>query len=126
MHDWWCYIVVSALGEVVFDAWPSVKYRQHSNNAVGAVTSTNKLLRQRFSRVWTQKTDARLFTAQALEFERCFGDLLSPRDRCLLGHFLSVRGSLWARVSYNAVMDVWRQRWPDTMILRAMILMGRV
>ena len=36
-HDWWTYLVVSACGgEVVFDATPTLQYRQHANNAIGA------------------------------------------------------------------------------------------
>lgn len=36
-HDWWCYLVVAALGgEVVADEAAPVLYRQHAENAVGA------------------------------------------------------------------------------------------
>jgi hypothetical protein len=35
-HDWWTYLLVSgAGGEVFYDSYPSVKYRQHSGNAIG-------------------------------------------------------------------------------------------
>ena len=40
MHDWWTYIVVSGCGGVVFyDTRPSLSYRQHANNAIGANSS---------------------------------------------------------------------------------------
>ena len=36
-HDWWSYIVVTAVGgAVIFDRRPSILYRQHRLNAVGA------------------------------------------------------------------------------------------
>lgn len=36
-HDWWTYILVSGCGgQVCYDPWPSVRYRQHANNIVGA------------------------------------------------------------------------------------------
>ena len=39
-HDWWCYLIVTgAGGYVVYDPEPCLKYRQHSNNLVGANTS---------------------------------------------------------------------------------------
>ena len=39
-HDWWCYLFVSGVGGYVFyDPVPCLKYRQHSNNLVGANTS---------------------------------------------------------------------------------------
>lgn len=37
LHDWWAYIVVSALGgRVIYDPEPAILYRQHATNAVGA------------------------------------------------------------------------------------------
>jgi glycosyltransferase involved in cell wall biosynthesis len=39
-HDWWTYIVVTAMGGAVrYEAEPSLSYRQHANNLVGANTS---------------------------------------------------------------------------------------
>jgi glycosyltransferase involved in cell wall biosynthesis len=36
-HDWWSYIVVSACGgKVVYDAVPSMLYRQHATNMIGS------------------------------------------------------------------------------------------
>jgi len=36
-HDWWSYLVVTAVGgAVIFDRRPSILYRQHGLNAVGA------------------------------------------------------------------------------------------
>jgi hypothetical protein len=36
-HDWWLYQVVSACGgEVHYDAYPSVRYRQHTGNVIGS------------------------------------------------------------------------------------------
>jgi hypothetical protein len=37
LHDWWCYLVVSAVGgHVVYDTEPNILYRQHAANVVGA------------------------------------------------------------------------------------------
>lgn len=39
-HDWWCYILVSALGGVILrDEQPVILYRQHGANVVGAPSS---------------------------------------------------------------------------------------
>jgi glycosyltransferase involved in cell wall biosynthesis len=38
VHDWWSYIVVAAAsGHVIFDQTPTILYRQHGRNAIGAV-----------------------------------------------------------------------------------------
>lgn len=34
-HDWWLYLNMSYFGRVVFDAEPSVLYRQHGRNQIG-------------------------------------------------------------------------------------------
>jgi glycosyltransferase involved in cell wall biosynthesis len=35
-HDWWCYVIVAAVGgRVIADSTPTVLYRQHANNHVG-------------------------------------------------------------------------------------------
>ncbi|WP_213993477.1 glycosyltransferase family 2 protein [Sodalis sp. dw_96] len=51
-HDWWTYLVVSGCGGcVIYDDYPSVRYRQHSNNLVGTNNGwRNKMIRAR--RLW--------------------------------------------------------------------------
>jgi len=126
MHDWWCYLVVSALGKVVFDERPGIKYRQHAGNVVGGTSSRIELFRRGMTRFVRSSQSSRLLSDQAIEFRRCFGDSLTQQQRRILDHFLMVRGNLWARLCYNATMDVWRQSWIDTATLRTMILLGRV
>ncbi|WP_256672239.1 glycosyltransferase family 2 protein [Pseudomonas sp. o96-267] len=41
-HDWLCYLLVSGNGgEVIYDATPSVDYRQHSSNLMGSNITLN-------------------------------------------------------------------------------------
>jgi glycosyltransferase involved in cell wall biosynthesis len=43
LHDWWCYLVITAAGgRVLIDDTPTVLYRQHAHNAVGVPLSTWK------------------------------------------------------------------------------------
>jgi glycosyltransferase involved in cell wall biosynthesis len=40
LHDWWCYLIVTAAGgSVLFDTTPVVLYRQHGDNLVGTPAS---------------------------------------------------------------------------------------
>ena len=125
IHDWWCYLVVSAFGRVIYDERTSIRYRQHANNVTGGTPSPLELFGRRFRRFLSHEKGRPLVSDQAAEFKRCFGDRLSVHDRETLERFLCVRGGLKERIFYNAAMDVWRQSWVDTMILRAMILVGR-
>jgi glycosyltransferase involved in cell wall biosynthesis len=46
-HDWWLYQAVSACGgDVFYDACPSVRYRQHAQNVIGANTGVAARLRR--------------------------------------------------------------------------------
>ena len=126
MHDWWCYLVVSAFGRVIYDNRPGIKYRQHANNVTGGTSSPVELFRRRLIRFWRRPHNATLLSDQAGEFHRCFGEDLGSQHKMILDHFLTVRGNVWRRLFYNVTMDVWRQTWIDTAILRAMILIGRV
>jgi hypothetical protein len=46
MHDWWCYITLSAAGgAIMFDAQPQVLYRLHKTNLVGTA-------RPAYARAW--------------------------------------------------------------------------
>lgn len=39
-HDWWTYMLVTGVGgKVIYDTHPTVRYRQHENNEIGANTS---------------------------------------------------------------------------------------
>jgi glycosyltransferase involved in cell wall biosynthesis len=126
LHDWWSYLTVSALGMVVYDEAASIKYRQHARNQEGGTSSSRELFKRRMVRFLQRAGDKQLLSDQAVEFKRCFGELLSTRDRGILGRFLSIRCGLWSRASYTAAMEVRRQTWIDTAVLRAMILLGRV
>ncbi len=43
LHDWWCYLVVMAAGgRLVLDQEPSVLYRQHAANMIGAPQSLGR------------------------------------------------------------------------------------
>lgn len=49
-HDWWAYIVVTAMGGVVkYDPCPTLRYRQHDSNLVGENASWRaRMIRLRF------------------------------------------------------------------------------
>lgn len=125
LHDWWCYLAIGALGKVIFDETPGIKYRQHGNNQIGGTASRLESFKRRLER-FRQPGGSQQRSDQAEEFKRCFGGLLSAGHKAVLDRFLFVRGSIRERISYSTAMDVCRQSWLDAALLRVMILMGRV
>lgn len=126
VHDWWMYLVISALGRIIFDETPFIKYRQHNSNQEGGTPSALHILRLRIVRFFLSRSKRRLLSAQALEFARLFATLLDAKNRDTLERFLSVRQGLWTRAAYTTSMDIRRQTWIDTVFLRTMIVLGRV
>jgi glycosyltransferase involved in cell wall biosynthesis len=71
-HDWWTYLVVSAMeGAVIYDPIPCLDYRQHDNNLVGANRSWKarlsriKLLLKGQFRIWNDINRAALEKAES-------------------------------------------------------------
>ncbi len=53
MHDAWCYLLVSALGQVVYDPTPTVRYRQHDRNTVGVGAGRLSRWWRRAGKAWS-------------------------------------------------------------------------
>ena len=54
-HDWWAYIIITAVGgHVIFDNEPCLLYRQHDNNLVGGLTNNKTTLRRITSKMLGQ------------------------------------------------------------------------
>ena len=88
-HDWWAYLVVIGCGgQVFYDPYPSVRYRQHGSNLVGMNTSWParfariQLLFQGRFREWND------LHIQALERVR---SKLTPDNRETLDRFAAAR-----------------------------------
>lgn len=52
MHEAWMYLMATALGQVIHDPWPSVLYRQHGNNTVGASTTAGEPSARAYGGCW--------------------------------------------------------------------------
>lgn len=123
-HDWWMYLMVSALGEVIYDEQPTIRYRQHGGNAVGGTSHPIKQLVGRAARFLSGQHKVRIYD-QAKEFNACFGASLPHDKRKLLDDLLLARRNFLTRLRYAATMPVWRQSPMDTLFLRLLIVLNR-
>jgi glycosyltransferase involved in cell wall biosynthesis len=93
-HDWWLYQVISACrGKVHYDAWPSVRYRQHARNVIGSNMGWSArmrrlhMLQQGHFRHWADLNEtalARLRPRMSAENRRVFGLFCKARHEPLL------------------------------------------
>jgi glycosyltransferase involved in cell wall biosynthesis len=107
-HDWWVYILVSGCGgKVFYDAYPSIRYRQHGNNLVGMNSSwparlirIRKLLQGHY-RVWNDRNIAALHRIT---------HKLTPENRVILDQFAVARNrSLIPRLIGLWKLGIYRQ-----------------
>lgn len=88
-HDWWAYMVISGCGgQIFYDAYPSLRYRQHGGNLVGANSSwLDRFVRLRMTwqgrfRDWN---DTHIRALQRLDSK------LTPENREILDQFATAR-----------------------------------
>ncbi len=126
MHDWWCYLVVSAFGQVIYDPHPSLLYRKHSDNVTPAAPNWATELWNRFKRFAGDGDIAKRVTDQAREFRSRYGASLNATNRSILDGFIAARdlGPI-GRLRYAATMPLRRNTPFDTWIMRVLIVIGR-
>lgn len=92
MHDWWMALVATAFGEVSFLDKPTILYRQHSENNVGAVDMSNpNFIIKRALQVKQVKKSIDATYAQAESFLDEFRDILSDDRVKVLNRYLSIK-----------------------------------
>lgn len=124
MHDWWIYQVVSAFGTVVYDPQPTILYRQHQANSVGAKHGAMLRWLGRWQRFASAGLQQNVFK-QAEELYKTYGALLPYENERALHTFLSSRKTLWGRVGYAATGEAYRQNHIDQLAFKILYLTGR-
>ena len=124
-HDWWIYQIVSgAGGQVIYDPEPSLLYRQHAGNVIGANDTQmarflrlSQVVRGRY-RSWNAANIAALDAAS---------QWLTPGSRATLQAFIAARnGSLASRVRAFRASGVYRQTRCGNAALKAAALLNRI
>ncbi len=83
MHDWWLALVAIAFGQVGLVEQPTVLYRQHSQNEIGAQGWTGNHLAAKALRFWQReelKTSLADIEQQAQAFAEQYGHGLSAKQ----------------------------------------------
>lgn len=124
-HDWWTYMLVSgAGGQVYYDKTPSIDYRQHGGNLIGANSSLGDRLyrlRRMFAGHFKQWNDINI------ESLRCCQHLLTEQHREVLLMFAMARKkSLLSRCRGVLSSGVYRQTLLGNLGLVAAILLGKI
>lgn len=118
-HDWFCYAALRALGRRwVIDSVPSLRYRQHQKNEVGANTGWRAAFgrRRKVASGWYRREVDKICRL-ALQLRHGDAELLAIRERV-------VRGGFFDRVAMMACAPQFRRSLRDRMALAAMFATG--
>ena len=125
MHDSWIYAVIAAAGTVRYDPSPWVLYRQHESNTIGLAESrAAQWVRRLGQHVATG--GERVHTRQASELLELLGSEIKPESLATLTEFVLAQASVAGRVRYALTGPAFRQRRVDSIIYRALYLLGRI
>lgn len=94
MHDWWLALVAVCFGDLIFEDRPTILYRQHGNNCLGAKESGffNYLKLLRKGKPWLKAQDfLRRVIAQAEAFLATYGDELSAEQHAIFSRVIDLR-----------------------------------
>lgn len=125
MHDSWIYLVVSCFGQIIYDDYPSIRYRQHANNAIGTATSTFDVLARRVKRFRFKRNALFRYSDQAAMLLKLFNTEISETNKSTLIQLTAGQSSLKQRVKLIFTKSIWRQNLFDDLILRLLILFNR-
>ncbi len=88
-HDWWAYLLVAGAGGVIiYDSYPTIKYRQHSFNRIGCKNSWWDRLIRCGGMLKGRYRDMNTIHIQSLQAVR---HLLTPENTKILDEFSSAR-----------------------------------
>ncbi|KNY11459.1 hypothetical protein AKG08_07235 [Achromobacter piechaudii] len=124
-HDWWIYIVVSACGgRIHYDSEPSLRYRQHGGNLIGA----NAGLSARLLRIkMLFEGHLKMWTNQHIQALSPLLPKLTPANLVIYNRFISARQrSLLPRVVGIKRSGVYRQTLLGNLGLLAAALTNRI
>lgn len=125
IHDWWCYLVLSCFGEVVFDDSAGIKYRQHGSNTIGIATNMFDQMGRKLRRFFGRGGGHLWISEQAVLFSNIFNERVPLFQRRTLNKFVAAKSSIRCRVQLMFSREIWRQKWSDNMILRFLVLIDR-
>jgi glycosyltransferase involved in cell wall biosynthesis len=124
MHDWWCALVVAALGRIHYDPQPAILYRQHGANAVGSDADRFTQVRRQGALFLRDPGGFYRIHGQAEEFLRLYELDLHSEQRAMIERLVHSRRSVLSRLSYALSGQVIRNRLADAAVVRALVAAG--
>ena len=123
MHDWWLYLAASCFGDVCYDENAYIRYRQHGNNAAGAMINKTSLLKYRIGQLFKPRGE---IYRQIKVFDNVFGGILDSKQKSMIYKVLSSKQGLVNRILLITDKKVFRQKLVDDLVFRGSVLIGKL
>lgn len=118
-HDWWCYLIISTFGQVLYDQEANILYRQHCSNTFGASRSLLECFQKVNNRFFYDR-----YLDHIIEFKNKYGSLLPQKELKIVNRLLRAKKSFLYRLIYSCHPDIWRQSHLENILMRVKILMN--
>lgn len=116
LHDWWCYLVASYYGKVIYDKTPYIYYRQHGGNQVGGSAGFVQETKAKLN--YLKKSKGKL-KAQLMEFHKIYyGNRKKDELICAVLNAEKFSG----RISVIFNSKIYRQKKMDNFIVKGLFL----
>lgn len=125
MHDWWIYLIAMSFGKVIYDEFPTIKYRQHDSNVLGASTNLLQDMQRKFARFVMKDGGVFSLTSQAEELMRCFSWRMSKQQLASLSSLTDAKNGFFLRLKLAINPVFFRQSRFDSIILKLLFILGR-
>ena len=126
MHDWWCYLVASAFGDIYYDSHPSITFRRHDRSSSPATTGILQQMSRRAIALQKRSWSVKHILDQAASFQQVYGNALSnPKKKDLLNMAVKLRKSgLFFRTGYFFSGRHYRSTRFETLVFRLLVVAG--
>lgn len=124
-HDWWLYqLLTGAGGTVIYDPTPTLYYRQHGRNQIGANTGTKAGI-TRFTLVLQGRFQS--WNTANIDALRVAADRLTDENRAVVEEFATLRAApVLARLKRFARLRLYRQSRVGQSVVWLAVLLGRI
>lgn len=120
-HDRWISLVISLCGQIIFDNESHLKYRQHSNNAIGGIVHHNNL----FKKIKTFLSVKMNYSTDAADILTGYGNLINKHDEQFLTNIKNSK-VLKSKMALLFDKEFKGKNLYNTIVIKILMIMNRI